>query len=351
MATVTVFVPTWNRPDMIAASIDSALAQTFEDFVVLVGDNGGSPLTEGIVRGYDDPRVRYIRHERNLGGMGNWLELIRLAETPLVASLHDDDTWEPTFLEKAVPPLVDDPSLSIAFTDYWCVDDVGDLLVEHTDWLSSHSGRDRLPAGPVDGSYADRLRVVAVWGSPQPAYAAVLRRQAVIDTVFPTEVDPVYDLWLTYQVMRRGEGLYYVPERLTNYRVWNGSLTAAGYGEAVDAILGHVVAENLDAGPVLDEIERAWALDRYRRGWRSLDDPAARAYSQAELRRSAPGLSGMRWLLAEAAARSDIGWHAVRLARSGVRSLREQFRSGQLDSSRLPQTHMEPSDDAKRLRA
>ena len=347
--TVTAIVPTYNRPELIGQSIESALAQTYARprlswWVTTVArrspraSSGASTTRGSVTSATPNPSA----HRATGSHSPNWPRLRS------IASLHDDDTWEPTFLEKTVPLLLEDPSLSMAFTDYWCVDDEGERLIEHTDWLTRHSGRDRLPAGRFDGSYADGLRMVAVQGAPQPAYAAVLRRQAVLDSNFPDEVAPIYDIWLSYQVLRRGEGMYYVPERLTNYRVWHGSLTAAGYGESVDAVLGHVVAENLDAGPVLDEIERSWALDRYRRGWSSLDDPAARADSQAELRRAASGLSGVRWLLAETAARSDIGWHAVRLARSGVRSVRSRaFPHHHGDG--VPERFNEPSDGAKRL--
>ena len=91
----------------------------------------------------------------------------------------------------------------------------------------------------------------------------MLRREAILDTEFPDDITPIYDLWLCLPgCSRRGEGFYYVPERLTNYRVWGGSLTAAGYGPGTDSVLHHIVAENGDAGAVLDEIEAAWALER-----------------------------------------------------------------------------------------
>src|SRR4051794_35350386 len=107
---VTIIVPTYNRPRLLAEAIGSAVAQTSADWLMLVGDNGGSPDNEGVVRSFGDDRIRYVRHPAGLGPQGNWLELARLAETPLIASLHDDDTWMPTFLEKTVPPMIADPS-------------------------------------------------------------------------------------------------------------------------------------------------------------------------------------------------------------------------------------------------
>jgi len=58
---VTIILPTYDRPDLLADSIRSALGQTFTDWVMIVGDNGGSPRNEGVVRGFDDPRIRYLR--------------------------------------------------------------------------------------------------------------------------------------------------------------------------------------------------------------------------------------------------------------------------------------------------
>ena len=351
MATVGIILPTYNRPDLIRASIESALAQTYEDFVLLIGDNGGSALTEGVVRSYDDPRIRYILREESLGAQGNWLELIRQADTLLVASLHDDDTWQPDFLEKAVPPLLADPTLGMVFTDFVCIDETGRSLPTHTAWLAAHSGRDTLSSGRFRGDSADGLRMVVIANSPQPAYAAVLRRESVLMTEFPSDIAPIYDLWLSYRMLSRGEGFYYIPEPLTNYRVWGGSLTAAGYATGLDSVFHRIVAENRDAGPVLDEIEVAWAHERFGRGRDLLADPSRREESMRDLRLAAPHLTGTSWVLAEVAGRSSLGWDAARLARAGVRGVRRRVRPGALSSSGLREEHVRPNARADDLRA
>ena len=132
MTPITVILPTFERAQYIREAIDSALAQTFTDFVLSIGDNSRDDSTEKVVAEYDDPRIRYRRHPRNLGQQGNWLHLIDTAETPLVASLHDDDAWHPDFLEKLVPPMLADPSVSMAFADFWVIDEHGDRLEEMT---------------------------------------------------------------------------------------------------------------------------------------------------------------------------------------------------------------------------
>ncbi len=312
---VTIIVPTYNRPRLLGEAIRSALAQTYQDWVMLVGDNGGSPENEGVVASFGDPRIRYVRHPDGLGPQGNWLELVRLAETPLIASLHDDDSWRPGFLEKAVPPLLDDPSLSMVFTDYWVIDGDGALWRDMTEDLSHRTHRDRIPAGRWTGSRPDTLRLVAVWNAAQPAYAGVVRRSAIVTSDFPDDIAPIYDLWLTFQIMMRGEGLYYVPERLTNNRVWGGSLTSSDPIKAEDTVFRWITEEAADLHPAVDEVQRRWAELRYGRAGRLMSVPDGKDRSRHELREAAPHLDGVRRLIATVGGRSAIGWDSLRVGR------------------------------------
>jgi glycosyltransferase involved in cell wall biosynthesis len=333
---VTVIVPTYNRPELLVEALRSAQAQTFDDFVVLVGDNAASDVNERAVRSVDDPRIHYLSRPESLGAQGNWLDLIARATTPLVASLHDDDTWTPTFLEKTAAPLLDDPTLSIAFCDYLNVDEEGAPLPEYTDWLTHHSGRDSLPAGRFDGDYAESLRAMVLRSAPQPAYAAVLRRQAVVDTEFPPDIEPIYDLWLNYRTCTRGEGFFYVPERLTHYRVWGGSLTAGGFGPGQDAVFGRIVGENQGLGEVLDEFEAEWASARFARARDLLSDPSQRELSQRQFRLASAHLHGPKWVAAEIAGRSSLGWKAIGLARRATADLRTRLRPDRLREGGVP---------------
>jgi glycosyltransferase involved in cell wall biosynthesis len=325
--TVTIVVPTYDRPDLLAESIGSAIAQTYEDWVMLVGDNGGSPRNEGVVKGFGDPRIHYLRHPDGLGPQGNWLELVRRSETAVVGTMHDDDTWRPTFLEKVLPPLLDDPTVSIAFSDYWVIDEAGDIQVDYTEDLSRRTHRGVLPAGRVAGTRADALRLVAVWNACQPVFAGLVRRDAIVASTFPDEIAPIYDLWLSYQVVCRVEGLYYVPERLTNYRVWDQSLTAGDPIAAEDEVFRRITEECADMHPVVDEVHRRWAELRYGRAGRMMNEDGRREASRHELREASAHLDGLRKGVAVVGASSTLGWNAVRLGRNLGRRGPEGVRS------------------------
>ncbi len=93
-AFVACIVPTYRRHDRLIAAIDSILKQTFQDFVVLVIDDGG-----GLPKLQDDPRVIAVSLSKNTGIAGVVRNIgIRLSQSTYVAFLDDDNTWHPEHL-------------------------------------------------------------------------------------------------------------------------------------------------------------------------------------------------------------------------------------------------------------
>jgi len=218
---VSVVVPTYNRTRYLAVALESALAQTYRNIEIIVSDDASSEDIFGaVVSRFSDPRIKYHRNPSNLGmGMNTWGALAR-ANGKYVGTIHDDDAWEPDFLETLVPPLERDPSLSIAFCDHWIVDEAGTLKAEASDENTRRWKRDRLPRGT--------LRPYLPWAMARvvPAAMAALFRKSAIDwNDFPPEVGTFYDAWLTYLSARTGAGAHYEPRRLTRYRVHEQSET------------------------------------------------------------------------------------------------------------------------------
>ena len=76
---VSVCIPTYNRAPLLAQAIQSVLGQTLQDFELLISDNASTDDTEAVVRSFDDPRIRYVRNEINLGGRANYDRCLQLA--------------------------------------------------------------------------------------------------------------------------------------------------------------------------------------------------------------------------------------------------------------------------------
>jgi glycosyltransferase involved in cell wall biosynthesis len=100
---VSVVIPTFNRADCVGKAIESVLAQTFQDFEVIVVDDGSKDDTARVLAGFGDS-IRSIS-QKNRGVSAARNAGIRLARGKWVAFLDSDDEWHPTKLQRQVDCL------------------------------------------------------------------------------------------------------------------------------------------------------------------------------------------------------------------------------------------------------
>lgn len=106
--TVSVVIPTYNRAKILGKSIDSVLAQTYDDVEVVVVDDASTDGTERLVREYGDD-VLYHCFEKNQGANAARNRGIELADGVFVAFLDADDYWRPKKLERQIQAFEDAP--------------------------------------------------------------------------------------------------------------------------------------------------------------------------------------------------------------------------------------------------
>lgn len=99
---ISVCIPTYNRPDLISRAIDSVLSQNYDDYELLIHDNSEDTRTEEVVLAYNDSRITYKRHKKNIGLNGNWNSLIKCARSEYIKFLNDDDILLPDCLSTLV---------------------------------------------------------------------------------------------------------------------------------------------------------------------------------------------------------------------------------------------------------
>jgi glycosyltransferase involved in cell wall biosynthesis len=115
---VSVGIPAYNRPDGLERAVRSVLDQTFQDLEVIVSDDA-SPDDEvarvGERLAAADPRVRFIRQQRNLGHDRNYQHVLELAEGSYFMWLSDDDRLDSAYVAHCLAVLERDPSVAIAW--------------------------------------------------------------------------------------------------------------------------------------------------------------------------------------------------------------------------------------------
>lgn len=254
---VTVAIPTYRRPDLLRVAIESALAQTYRNIEILVSDSDASDEIAVLVESYSDPRLRYRRNDRPTNGLENALAMYRDARGELIATLHDDDLWNPNFLTVMVQPLVDDPTVVLTFADHWVIDLEGNVARGWTERFTRQYGR----ADLAEGRYQPFTKLAIVHGAVFFVVATVFRNGLIDWDDVPPDVAPPYEMWLRYLASRDGGAAYYVPQRLTRYRLHQVAETETRFERPAVWIYDHILLDERMAD-LRGEIMRTSALFR-----------------------------------------------------------------------------------------
>jgi len=234
---VTVLMPVFNGARYLRASIENVLAQSFEDFELLVVDDGSTDGTAAIARSYGDPRVRVISHERNLGLSAALNRGLDAARGGLVARQDADDLSHPSRLATQRAFLTAHPDVALVGSQAAAID---------------ADGRRR---APIDRSLEHlSIRWYGLFDNPFIHTSVMFRRDVIRDCGgFDAAFDPYsqdYALWV--KVMR-AHSVANLPERLVTYRVHESSIIGALDAESRDdayrarfgAIIRALVADQL----------------------------------------------------------------------------------------------------------
>lgn len=114
---ISVIIPLYNKADSIATALNSVLSQTYQDFEVVVVDDGSTDDGVAIVERYADPRIRLIR-QTNAGVSAARNKGIAEAKGAYVAFLDADDEWMPEFLAEIVALQREFPECKAQATTY-----------------------------------------------------------------------------------------------------------------------------------------------------------------------------------------------------------------------------------------
>jgi len=209
---VSVIVPAYDVAEFIAEALDSVLAQTFDDYEIIV-INDGSPDTEALERALAPylSRIVYIKQEN--GGVSAARNTgIKAARGSLIAFLDADDTWLPNYLEVQVARIQADPSIDVLYPNVMMFGD------------ASEAGEEFMTACPSSGDVTfERL----ISQECNVSNCSIARRETLIRAgLFDESLRSVedFDLWL--RVVKNGGRIVYHRDVLARYRRRGGSLTA-----------------------------------------------------------------------------------------------------------------------------
>lgn len=113
---VSFIVPCYKLAHLLPECVHSILSQTYPDFEILIMDDCSPDNTEEVARSFNDPRVRHIRNEPNLGHLANYNKGIGLTKGEYVWLISADDFLrKPYVLARYVQLMDDNPNVGYVF--------------------------------------------------------------------------------------------------------------------------------------------------------------------------------------------------------------------------------------------
>lgn len=207
MPTVSVIIPTYQRANLVPLAIKSVLAQTYQDYEIIVVNDGSTDNTKEVLAKFVPQIIAIHQENRGLSAARN--TGIKASQGKYIAFLDDDDRWLPEKLAKQIPILETKPKVGLVFSDTFAVDNQDKVLGK-----SSESNPQ--PKVKVSWTLFEQNFI--------PVVTVVLRR-ACLDEVglFDESLTACedYDLWL--RIIEKWS-VYYLDEALTYYRQGEGSM-------------------------------------------------------------------------------------------------------------------------------
>lgn len=236
---VTIAIPVYCGSRYLEKTIDSVFFQTYPNIEIVIVDDHSTDNSEKIILKYNDSRIRYFRHEKNMGAAASWNHCLSEARGIYFKLLPQDDMLFNDTIMRQVQVLEEDKEQYIALTfgSRVIVDQHGRLLLKkklNGNFDRHFSGRDLIRLCVRRGTN--------MIGEPGTGLVrtATARNAGGYDDSLPYLVD--LDHWL--KILKYGDALY-LKDPVNEFRV------------SVNAWSSKLVRQQfLDFSKFLDKIEK-----------------------------------------------------------------------------------------------
>lgn len=133
MPRVSLGLPVYNGERFLTEVLESILAQTYDDFELIISNNASTDRTDEICRRYaaKDSRIRYVKNEVNVGAARNFCRVFELAKGEYFKWAACDDVCAPEYLAECVRVLDDNPSVVLCYPETKRIDEDGRFLRDY----------------------------------------------------------------------------------------------------------------------------------------------------------------------------------------------------------------------------
>jgi GT2 family glycosyltransferase len=228
--TLDIMLPYYGDVAMMQAAVRSVIAQSDPDWRLTVVDDGQEPGVPEWFASLDDPRVRYLRNETNLGITRNFQKCVDLAEAERLVLFGTDDLMLPNYVQTVRGILAEHPKVAIVQPGVEVIDARGEVTSTLVDQVKR-----RLYAPPQTGRLVmsgEDLAVSLLRGNWLYFPSLCWRTDAIRRVRFRPELRVIQDLALIIELVQLGEQMVVDPALCFRYRRHSESVSSS------DAVAG-----------------------------------------------------------------------------------------------------------------
>lgn len=234
---ISVFIPAYNAVDFVGQAIESVLAQTYQNYELIIINDASTDGTAEVINQYQGhPAVRIYHNAINLGVSGNWRRGVSMCRGDYIVRLDADDFYAPSFLQKAADMFREFPDADLVFTGTNLLYKDGKVrqdLPYKENWV--RPGLEFLP---------EILRTCRIW-SP----SACVRRACYEKLGGVIEEMSIHEDWELWVRITANGRIGYIAEALTNIRILNANgCTTSAITKALSPLACDIWLTRLAAG-------------------------------------------------------------------------------------------------------
>ncbi len=205
---VSIITPSYKAKKFIDKTIESVLAQTYQNWEMIIVDDFSSDNSNEIIEKYlqKDNRIKLIKLNRNSGAAISRNRAIEEAQGQYIAFLDSDDLWKPQKLEKQIK-FMQQKDCALSYTQYETINEQGEKI-------------NRTKKTPTKVSYSDLLK------SDHIGCLTAIYDTKKIGKVYMPIMDRRQDYALWLKILKKIDFAYGLEERLASYRMLKDSLSS-----------------------------------------------------------------------------------------------------------------------------
>ena len=236
MSKVSIITASYNYENYIKETIESVIAQTFQDWEMIIVDDGSTDNSVDVIKSYSekDSRIKLFKHENGVNrGLAETLQLgIKHASSDWVAFLEYDDTITPEYLTEKFNIIEKYPDVDFIFNDLNMFGDE-DVIADTQCYFVKQKGilkRYQFPTNLLEAFKGTHANLISTFS------CVMAKKCSLQDLNYKSPIKSCLDWWLWLQIVCKSQ-MYYIDKPLTNWRMHKSSYINCDTSNQIDSTL------------------------------------------------------------------------------------------------------------------